>query len=130
MANCTGCSGGCSGSCGGCASELLLTPEEAAFLQKLSQTPFLPVARKADSETPIYLEDRDLEPETYSLVLACLEKKGLIDLDYHQKLSRFDYSAYHGYPLQGSLALTARGQAALELLEILGATEEQSSANT
>ena len=116
MANCNGCSG----NCGGCASQLVLTPAEADFLQKLAETPFLPVARRADSELPVYLED----PDVSGLLLACLEKKGLIDLDYHSRLKGFDYSAYTAYPLQGSLALTARGQAALDLLEILGATED------
>ena len=38
------------------------------------ETPFLPVARRADSELPVYLED----PNISGLLLACLEKKGLI----------------------------------------------------
>ena len=119
MANCGSCSGSCS-NCGGCAKELVLTREEADFLQKLSQIPFLPVARRADDDVPIYLEDNEQPVEQYSLILTCLEKKGLVDLDYHQKLVGFDDSAYAAYPLRGSMALTARGQAVLELLELQG----------
>ena len=51
------------------------------------------------------------------LALLCLEKKGLISLDYDQPLGGCDYGAY---PLRGSFALTARGQRVLELLEIQG----------
>lgn len=118
MSNCD-CSGSCA-SCGGCAKALVLTPAELAMLQKLAQTPFLPVARRADDMTPVYLEDNDYTPEEYSLILACMEKKGLIDLDYHQRLAGFDYSAYSTYPLHGSMALTARGQEVWETLEFQG----------
>ena len=62
--------------------------------------------------------------EEMSLLLQCLEKKGLIDIDYHQPLSGFDYSAYAPYPLQGSMALTARGQEVLDTVELQGVTEE------
>lgn len=117
MANCN--------NCGGCAKELLLTQPELHILQKLGQIPFLPVARLASSETPVYLEDHDLPEETYSLALACLEKKALIELDYHRPLSHFDYSAYTAYPLHGSIALTARGLSVLELLERQGFQEEK-----
>ena len=113
------CSGNC-GSCGGCAKELVLTAAEMEMLQTLGQIPFLPVARKADDMTPIYLEDTRHTREEYSLILACLEKKGLIDLDYRQSLAGFDYSAYAGFPCQGSFALTQRGQTVLEMLELQG----------
>lgn len=118
MHNCN-CSGNCA-SCGGCAKHLVLTQAELTMLQKLAQIPFLPVARKTDDMTPIYLEDSDYPPEEYSLILACMEKKGLIDLSYHQHLSGFDYSAYQAYPLHGSMALTARGQEVLDTLELQG----------
>ena len=49
----------CSGSCGGCAKELTLTEGEVEMLRKLAQIPFLPIARKIDDATPIYLEDQD-----------------------------------------------------------------------
>ena len=37
--------------------------------------------------------------------------------------SGFDYAGYEGYPCRGSMALTAQGQHALELLEIQGVEE-------
>lgn len=70
--------------------------------------------------TPIYLEDTRYTREEYSLILECLEKKGLIDIDYRQSLSGFDYSAYAGFPCHGSIALTARGQTVVEMLELQG----------
>jgi len=94
------------------------------MLQKLAQIPFLPVARKAADMNPIYLEDDDYSTEQYSLILTCLEKKGLVELDYRQSLSGFDYSAYQAYPCQGSMALTARGITVLEMLDRQGLREE------
>lgn len=123
MANCSGC-GGSSESCGGCAKALVLTPGEIALLQKLAQIPFLPVARKADDMTAIYLEDAEQSIACYSNSIACLEKKDLIDTDYRSPLSGFDYSAYSAYPVHGSIALTARGQSVVEFLELQGITEE------
>ncbi len=116
------CNGHC-GSCGGCAEELVLTEPEIVMLKKLGQIPFWPVARKADDMTPVFLEDRDYSAEDYSLILQLLEKKGLIDLDYSKPLSGFSMEAYDGYPVHGSIALTARGQSVLELLELQGLGE-------
>lgn len=115
---------GCCGSCGGCAKELCLCPEEIDFLQTLGQIPFLPVARKAQDMAPVYLEDRKYTPEQYSTVLQLLEKKSLIDIDYLKPLGGFDMSAYSAYPVHGTIALTARGQAVLETLDIQGFTTE------
>ena len=122
MHNCN-CSGSCA-SCSGCAKELVLTQAELAMLKKLAQTPFLPVARRQDDLSPIYLEDDDRSIEEYGLLLACMEKKGLIELDFHQPLKGFDYTAYRSYPLHGSMALTARGQDVWENLELLGIQDE------
>ena len=108
----------CCGNCGGCDRSLLMTEEELALLECFAQTPFLPVARRADSETPIYLEEGDAAQN--ALTLACLEKKGLIDIDYHMPLVGFDYSAYAAYPLHGSMALTMRGQEVLDTLALQG----------
>ena len=119
MGNCNSCGGNC-GQCGGCANTLTVTKEQIDMLQTFGQIPFLPAARKADDMTPIYLEESGMD---FSLILACLEKKGLIDIDYCAPLSGFDYSAYKGYPVHGSMALTARGQQVLELLELQGAEE-------
>lgn len=112
-----GCNGNC-GSCGGCARELVLTEQEIRFLNQFAQIPFLPVARKMGDLEPVYLEPD--APEECSLILQCLEKKGLISLDYDKPLKGFDDSAYAAYPIRGSMALTERGHTVLELLERQG----------
>lgn len=116
MAN---CNHNCA-SCGGCAATLELTDGEVAFLRELAQFSFLPVARRADDMTPVYLEDDAHSKEECSLILQCLEKKGLVDLDYRAPLKGFDMGAYKGYPVHGTVALTQRGQTVVELLEIQG----------
>ena len=122
MANCSGNCGsyGNCENCGGCAKELVLTQPEIDMLRTLGQFPFLPVARKADDMTPVYLEDTACTREEYSLVLQVLEKKNLIDIDYDKPLPGADMSAYTGYPVHGSMALTAKGQTVLEMLDIQG----------
>ena len=112
-----GCNGNCS-ACSGCARELVLTEKEMDFLHVLGQYAFLPVARPLGDLTPVYLEEGDREE--MSLLLQCLEKKGLISLDYDKPLRRFDESAYADYPIRGSMALTERGQKVLELMELQG----------
>ena len=111
MGTCNGHCGGCSG----CARELTLSEAEIDFLRRLGQVAFLPVARQLGDLRPIYPEDG---PENMSLILALLEKKGLISLDYDQPLSG---ARYADLPIRGSIALTRRGQQVLELLEIQGA---------
>ena len=112
-----GCSGNCAG-CAGCARELVLSQKEIDFLNTLAQVAFLPVARSMGDLTPVYLEEGDREE--MSLLLQCLEKKGLISLDYDKPLRRFDESAYADFPIRGSMALTERGQKVLELMELQG----------
>ena len=121
MSKCNGCGGSC-GSCGGCGggNALELTEGEIKMLKTLSQIPFLPVARKMDDAIPVFLEDTAYTQEEYALILQCLEKRGLIDIDYWAPLKGFDMSAYGAYPIKGSFGLTARGQIAVELLEYLG----------
>ena len=121
MAHCDFCSGNC-GSCGGCSGSLTLTRQEMDMLQIFAQIPFLPVVRKASDMTPVY---PDYEISVSSLVLQCLEKKGLIDIDYHAPLAGFDYGDCGSYPVHGSMALTHRGQQILEMLEIQGAFPEE-----
>ena len=116
-----GCNGNC-GSCSGCARELVLTEKEIEFLNLLGQYAFLPVARTMGDLTPIYLEEGDREE--MSLLLRCLEKKGLISLDYDKPLGNFDERAYAAYPIRGSMALTERGQKVLELMEYQGIETE------
>ena len=112
--------GSCCGNCGGCGGAMELTAGEVRMLLKLAEIPFLPVARKMSDDIPVYLEDQDETAEQYSLILQCLEKRGLISIDYDQPLAGFDAAAYAAYPIRGSFALTARGQQVVELLEIQG----------
>ena len=116
---CKKCNGNC-GSCGGCAGSIELTDGEIALLESLGQFSFLPVARKTDDMRPVYLEEHTYAPEDYSLILQCLEKKGLIRIDYDQPLPGADMSAYAGFPVHGSFALTERGYTVLDLLETQG----------
>ena len=119
MGNCSHCSGRCSG-CAGCGGCMELTEGEVKMLLTLGQIPFLPVARKMGEDVPVYLEDGEYTREEYSLILQCLEKRGLISIDYDKPLKSFDDSAYTPYPIRGSFALTARGQQVVELLELQG----------
>lgn len=123
MSQCGSCGSCANSGCGGHGRELVLTGQEIALLERLGEVAFLPVARRWDSEDPVYLEDHNCTQEEYSRVLRLLELKGLISLDYHLPLQNFDYSAYAGYGAQGSMALTAEGQQALELLAVQGFRE-------
>ena len=114
--------GKCCGSCGSCANTIELSEGEIAMLQKLGQIPFLPVARTAADEKPIYLEDNDYTQEVYTLILQSLQNRGLITIDYDAPLKRLQNPAYDTYPICGSFALTHRGQQVLELLDIQGIT--------
>lgn len=113
------CHGNCE-NCIGCAKELLLTQGEVDLLTTLGQIPFLPIARRSDDMVPVYLEDAQHTPDQCSLFLQALEQKGLVSLDYDIPLKGFDMTAYAGYPIHGSVALTQRGQTVLELLELQG----------
>ena len=118
------CSGGSCGSCGSCGGrEIWVTPGEVELLNRFAQLAFLPVARRWDSEEPMYLEDGAEKAAANGELLKALCIKGLISIDYDMPLSGFDYSAYEGYPCRGSMALTAEGQRAIELLEIQGVEE-------
>ena len=121
------CGDGCCGSCGSCGGsggrELWVTPGEIELLERFAQYAFLPVARKWDSETPVYLEDGPEKAVLWGDLLTAMQFKGLISIDYDQPLSGFDYAGYEAYPCRGSMALTAEGQRAIEILEIQGAEE-------
>ena len=112
--------GSCCGNCGGCGGAMELAAGEVKMRLKLAQIPFLPVARKMSDDIPVYLEDNDETVEQYSLILQCLEKRGLISIDYDQPLAGCDTAAYAAYPIRGSFALTARGIGVVEILEITG----------
>lgn len=124
--NCGSCTGNCGG-CRGCGRSLVITPMELKFLQELGQVSFLPVARTMGDLTPVYLEAGTEKQEEYSLLLQCLEKKGLISLDYDKPLRGFSDDAYAAYPIRGSMGLTERGWDVLEMLEYQGILEENES---
>ena len=124
MASCGSC-GGCTGDCGGCtgcARELTLTEKEISFLRYMAQIPFLPVARALGEDTPVYEDGSDSDEN--AMLLRCLEKKDLISLDYDLPLKNYAERWYVSRPIRGSMALTARGQQVLELLEYQGSQEE------
>ena len=114
------CNHNCAACSGGCAGVLELTQPEIDFLTTLGQYAFLPIARRADDMTPMYLEADDRPAEEYSLILQVLEQKRLVSLDYDKPLAKFDAKRYATYPVKGSVALTARGQKVVEMLEIEG----------
>lgn len=116
------CCGNCN-NCAGCGKTLELTPQEMNFLSLLGQVAFLPVARRMGDLTPVYLEDGTEKQEENGIILQLLEKKGLISLDYDQPLSGASLDRYGAYPIQGSIALTQRGQQVLELMEYQGYTK-------
>lgn len=122
--SCKGNCGSCCGSCGGCARDLVITPRELAFLEELGQVAFLPVARKMGDLEPVYLEAGEEQKEEYSLLLQCLEKKGLISLDYDKPLEGISVLRYAAYPIVGSMSLTERGYNVLETLDYYGIPEE------
>lgn len=119
-----GCKTGGCGSCGGCGGcsgrEVVLTPGELELLGRFARLAFLPVARRSGDETPVYLEDGPSAAPSRAAELTALRLKGLISLDYDLPLSNFDYAAYEGSPVRGSMALTAAGQAVVELLDVRG----------
>ena len=118
MSHCNHCSGNC-GSCGGCSASLVLTEAELTLLQGFAQLPFQSVVRKSGEELPVWPEAPTQEN---ALALACLEKKGLIDIDFHCPLKGFDYTPWPHH-LQGSAALTARGQEILDTISLQGTQE-------
>lgn len=124
MGNCGSCGGNCA-ACSGCAGQLVLSAPEIDFLKKLGEIPFLPVARQLGDDTPVCPEPTGMSREDCTLVLQCLEKKGLISLDYDRPLKGYSTPEYDALPLRGSIALTARGIQMLELLEVQGFQTEE-----
>ena len=114
------CNGNCA-SCSGCGRELELTRGELKVLMQLGEVAFLPVARTMGELTPVYPENTT---EEFSLLLQCLEKKGLVSLDYHLGLKGYSHPDYDRFPIRGSMALTERGQKVLELVEYQGIRED------
>ena len=120
MPDCKGGCGGCCGNCGGCGQTMVLAPEEIDVLYRLAQIPFLPVVRTASSLDPVSFEEGIADPERFSKALQCLEKRGLISIDFDKPLKGGYGPQYDPYPIHGSFALTASGHQVLEILEIQG----------
>ena len=95
-------------------SQVFETPEQ---LVRIGEKNYILPAK---DDTPVYLEESEKTPEEYSLILQCLEKRGLISIDYDKPLKSFNDSAYASYPVRGSFALTQRGQQVVELLDVQG----------
>lgn len=117
------CGGSCA-SCPGCPSPgtLELTRPEIDFLLSLAQIPFQPVVREVGNADPIYPGGTQQTAQ----VLRMLERKGLISADYSRPLAGYSDPVYQSYPIRGSIALTARGQQVLDLLDYQGAVPEES----
>ena len=118
----SGC-GNCCGSCGHCG-QLILSPGELSILQTLKSIPFLPMARAEAGGTPIYLEETEYTATEYGDFLLCLEKKGLIAIDDTVPIKNGNLDAYRSYPIIGSFALTQKGQAVVERIELQGIEAE------
>ncbi|MCD7946381.1 MAG: hypothetical protein LUF81_07235 [Clostridiales bacterium] len=117
--------GGCE-SCSGCAggTQLVLTPGEIALLLRLGEFSFLPVCHRQENRLPVYREEQTYTEAEYAAMINALWQKRLISLDYDLPLTNFSYDAYADCPVRGSMALTLRGQAALDLLEVQGMDDE------
>lgn len=118
--NCGAC---CGGSCNGCGGELELTQTEVDLLRLFAQIPFLPVAWQSSSGKPAFFDSSIGPGQDLGDAVDALYQKRLIQLDYDLPLLNFDYSEYEAYSRRGSMALTAMGQQAVELLEIYGIEE-------
>ena len=117
--NCSNCS-----SCGGCRREITLTQPDLDILMLLAQSPFLPLSRSLNGESPIFLQEDMSDTISASCALTALQLQGIIRLDYDIPLNNFDYSRFPAYRVHGSFALTALGQETLEMLEKQGISEE------
>ena len=110
----------CSKNCGSCCrGPMELSETEVRLLALLGQVAFLPLARKPEDEYPVCMELTGSDPVQTGLALACLEKRGLVDISYDGPLKGADMSAYTGYTVRGSAGLTQRGQEAADAAEAL-----------
>lgn len=109
----------CGSSCVGCGS-IELTRGEIGFLLKFAQLPFLPAAADTDCKIPVYIGESFSDGDDCSQIIRLLEAKKLIRVDYDIPLANFDYSEYESFPLHGSMALTLRGQQAIDQIRYMG----------
>ncbi|MBQ6756183.1 MAG: hypothetical protein IJP43_04480 [Oscillospiraceae bacterium] len=97
--------------------EIQLTEREMRLLDFFRTEPFMPVVRRISLDTPYLI----LAGEDYSDSLMWLQLKGLVDIELSAPVEGGDYSVYPESAVRGSASLTARGQEALDSLDILGA---------
>ena len=102
--------------CGG--GDVYLTEKALELLELLGERAFLPLGERDGK--PLFISDTG---EEFVSSPTALKLSGLVTLDYDMPLTGFDYSAYSDCTRLGSMALTARGQAALEGLSVQGAGE-------
>ncbi len=102
--------------CGGCgANDIFLTGKALELLAALGKYAFLPLGER--NGKPVYISESG---ETFSNAVTALSLSGLITTDYDIPMKGFDYKDYVNCSRLGSMALTARGQAALESIDTLG----------
>ena len=98
---------------------LELTQDELTLLRRFAQLPFLPIAQRMDGAA-VCLEEGEARARALGDAAELLSSRGLAALDYDLPLTGFDYAPYGKAPRRGSMALTARGLAVLEMMEIQG----------
>lgn len=96
-----------------------MTPAEIAILKRLAETPFLPLVKKNHTGDQFMPVSEFISPE-YRIALLALNNKGLISMDADFPLSNFDYSEYLKQYKCGSIALTGKGQAVIDVIEVQG----------
>lgn len=134
-ASCSGCAAsrgsdwapGC-GSAAGCSTApgcgaVILSPLEVKLLSRFAELAFLPAACPSGEDTP-YCPDLPGSAADNTATLLSLRAKGLITIDPELPLQGCSYRGCETFARKGSMALTARGQAAAETLEITGAASE------
>lgn len=96
-----------------------MTPAEIAILKRLAEFPFLPLVKKYHTGDQFMPVPDFISPE-YKMALLALSSKGLISMDADFPLSNFDYAEYSKEYECGSIALTGRGQAVIDIIEVQG----------
>lgn len=108
---CTACGRGC----GGCGLPQQLGEAERRLLESFALRPFQPLLRREDGGRLHLPEGGSGDDEALLLLL----RRGLLRADGELRLDNYPYRAPAGW-LCGSAALTARGQEALDDMEVLG----------
>lgn len=96
--------------------EIPLTERELRLLELFRTAPFMPVVRRLSTDTPFLL----LEDGDYSDELMWLMLKGLVDIDLSRPVAGCGYEDYPPRSARGSASLTAKGQDALDSLDLMG----------